>query len=70
MTSVETIYYSNMDSPIGKLLVAASDRGLRYVYFEKGSSALPQKKGEVWMESAEKVCPYEEQLRASFQQSF
>ncbi len=66
MPTLETIYYFNMDSPIGKLLVAASDQGLRYVYFEKGSSALPQKKGEVWIESAETVRPYEEQLRAYF----
>jgi methylated-DNA-[protein]-cysteine S-methyltransferase len=54
-----------MESPIGALLVAASERGLRYVYF-KNDGPLPQKKGEVWIESAEKVRPYEDQLRAYF----
>src|SRR6266852_281552 len=65
MPTVETIYFSRMESPIGKLLVAASDKGLRYVHFDK-SSVLPQKKGEVWIESAEKLRLYEDQLRAYF----
>ncbi len=65
MPTVETIYFSRMESPICKLLVAASDQGLRYVHFDK-SGVLPQKKGEVWIESAEKLRPYENQLRAYF----
>jgi len=65
MPTVETIYYSTMESPIGKLLVAASELGLRYVYFDK-ISQLPQRKGEVWIKSPEKVRAYEDQLRAYF----
>ncbi len=63
--TIETIYFSRMESPIGKLLVAASEQGLRYVYF-KNDGPLPQKKDEVWIESAEKVRPYEDQLQAYF----
>lgn len=65
MPSVQTIYFSFLDTPIGKLLLAATDQGLRYVHF---GGKLPEfSKGELWIESPAILRPYEEQLRAYFQ---
>lgn len=64
MSSPLAVYYSRMESPIGNLLLAATERGLRYVYF---GDALPKsKKWEVWIESSQMLRPYEEQLQAYF----
>lgn len=64
MSSPLAVYYSRMESPIGNLLLAATERGLRYVYF---GDALPKsKKWEVWIESPQLLRPYEEQLQAYF----
>ena len=65
MSAVQAVYYSRMKSPVGDLLVAATDHGLRYVHFLNGAMPKP-KKGEVWIESPEKVRPYQDQLQAYF----
>jgi methylated-DNA-[protein]-cysteine S-methyltransferase len=64
MQHPETIYYSRLETPAGKLLLAAGKNGLRCVQF---GGELPQhKKNQVWIESAEALRPYEEQLNAYF----
>jgi methylated-DNA-[protein]-cysteine S-methyltransferase len=54
-----------MDSPAGKLLLAAADQGLRFLIFDNGNTP-KKRKDEVWIESQEKLRPYEEQLQAYF----
>ena len=56
----ETFYYSRIDSPVGPLLLAVSERGLVALEFD-GRSIL---KG--WEESAEKTAPYARQLEEYF----
>ncbi len=53
MPAEKAVYFSHIDSPVGRLLIAATDDGLRYIYFE--GSEPKHKKGEVWIESAAKV---------------
>ena len=64
MHPAETLFYSRMETPAGKLLLAASERGLRYLHF--GGELPRPKKNEVWIESPEMLQPYEEQLKAYF----
>jgi methylated-DNA-[protein]-cysteine S-methyltransferase len=65
MSNPKAVYYSRMESPAGKLLLAATDQGLRFLLFDRGQ--LPRKrKEEVWIESQENLRPYEEQLQAYF----
>jgi len=59
------VYFSHIDSPVGRLLIAATDDGLRYIHFENGG--MPKhKKDELWVESPEKIKPYAGELRAYF----
>ena len=61
----KAVYFSHIDSPVGRLLIAATDDGLRYIHFENGG--MPKhKKDEVWVESAEKIKPYADELKAYF----
>lgn len=54
-----------MQSPVGPLLLAASENGLCCLQFHGG--ALPQgAQGEVWIESRAALRPYTQQLRAYF----
>src|SRR5437899_1686535 len=65
MSTPTAVYYSRMDSPAGKLLLAATDQGLRFLLFDRDE--LPRKhKDEVWIESQDRLRPYEDQLRAYF----
>ncbi|HXB20839.1 MAG TPA: methylated-DNA--[protein]-cysteine S-methyltransferase [Candidatus Solibacter sp.] len=65
MSNPKIVYYSRMESPAGRLLLAATDQGLRFLIFDK--SQMPKKcKDEVWIESQEKLRPYQEQLQAYF----
>ena len=58
------IHYCRMESPAGRLLLAATEKGLCGVHF---GGELPQaRKGEVWIESQEALRPYVEQLQAYF----
>ena len=66
MSAPVTVYYSRMDSPAGKLLLAATDRGLRFLLFDRGHLPKKSHKDEVWVESREKLAPYQKQLRAYF----
>jgi methylated-DNA-[protein]-cysteine S-methyltransferase len=64
MSAPRPVYYSYLETPIGKLLLAATETGLRYVHF--GGAQPPARKGEVWIESHDMLRPYEEQLQAYF----
>jgi O-6-methylguanine DNA methyltransferase len=67
MADLRTIYFSRMDSPVGKLLIAATDRGLCRLQFLEDGNALKMPKSEAWIESEEKMRPYREQIQAYFQ---
>ncbi len=65
MSGTSTIYFSVMQSPVGPLLLAAGENGLRYIQFHGGK--LPRAaQGEVWLESREFLRPFEEELIAYF----
>jgi methylated-DNA-[protein]-cysteine S-methyltransferase len=65
MQEVQTVHFSRIDSPVGPLLLAATDDGLRYLMFDRGTPPRPRR-GEVWIESPGALRAYEEQLRAYF----
>ncbi len=56
----ETLYYSRIDSPVGSLLLAVSDRGLVALEFGCGKIAAG------WVESPERTAPYARQLEEYF----
>jgi O-6-methylguanine DNA methyltransferase len=56
----ETIYYSRIDSPVGPLLLAVSQRGLVALEFGRGTM------GEGWVEAADRTAPYARQLEEYF----
>jgi methylated-DNA-[protein]-cysteine S-methyltransferase len=66
MAENTNVFFSTFNSSVvGPLLLAATEKGLRYVQFHKEN--LPQPgKGEVWIESREHLRPYEQQLEAYF----
>ncbi|HKD78400.1 MAG TPA: methylated-DNA--[protein]-cysteine S-methyltransferase [Candidatus Angelobacter sp.] len=65
MAGVTTIFFSVIQSPVGPLLIAATETGLRYLHFYRGKP--PQSAaGEVWIESSEKLRRYEEQISGYF----
>jgi methylated-DNA-[protein]-cysteine S-methyltransferase len=67
MEKAKAVYFSHLDSPIGRLLIAATDDGLRYIHFENdGMPKRRKNKDEIWIESAEKTKPYADELRAYF----
>src|SRR5215813_9676828 len=65
MARPRTVFFSVVDSPVGPLLIAATDRGLRCLQFHRGRHPRPPE-GEVWLESREQVRPYEQQISAYF----
>lgn len=65
MPELEKVYYQQMDSPVGPLLLAATDKGLRRLHFQRGDPARPGR-NEVWIESEIALRPYREQLLAYF----
>ena len=54
-----------MDSPAGPLLLAVTKNGLRCLQFFRGQMPAPGK-GEVWIESRERLLPYVLELEAYF----
>jgi methylated-DNA-[protein]-cysteine S-methyltransferase len=65
MPEGKTIFFSVMQSPVGPLLLAAGEDGLRHLQFHRGE--LPKAaKGEVWIESRERLEMYEQQIAAYF----
>jgi methylated-DNA-[protein]-cysteine S-methyltransferase len=65
MPGARTVRYSSMLSPVGPLLLGASDEGLCCLHFYKGELPKPEK-NELWIESDEALEPYKDQLYAYF----
>ena len=65
MAGANTLWFVRMRSPVGPLLLAASENGLRCLYFDRGS-LLPACPNEVWIRSRAALRPYTQQLRAYF----
>ena len=65
MPSPQAIYYGFFETPVGKLLLGASERGLRYIHF--GGQLPRPRRNELWIEAPAALQPYQEQLRAYFQ---
>ncbi len=60
MAAPESIYYSRIDSPVGPLPLAVSERGLVAVEFGRGEVAAG------WVESPVRIAPYVRQLEEYF----
>jgi O-6-methylguanine DNA methyltransferase len=65
MPEPEKVYYQQMDSPLGQLLLAATEKGLRRLHFQRGEPLRPGR-NELWIESGIALRPYQEQLLAYF----
>jgi methylated-DNA-[protein]-cysteine S-methyltransferase len=65
MAEKTTIYFSRIGSPAGPLLLAATGEGLRCLLFDRGKLP-PPGEDEVWIESQERLRPYQQQLEAYF----
>jgi len=59
---VETLYYSQMDSSIGRLNVAVSDKGLVVLAFDRDTFP-PKKSCYRWEESQEHTAPFIQEIR-------
>lgn len=60
-----TVWYLRLPSPVGPLLLAATEKGLRYLQFNAGP--LPRAaKSEIWLESQSALATYAGQLGAYF----
>lgn len=58
------MYYSHMDSPVGRLLLAADDAGIRLISFPTGSRTRTVEDG--WQESDEPFVETKRQMAAYF----
>lgn len=65
MAEAKTVFYSVVQSPVGPLLIAATEGGLRSLQFHRGGPPQPAP-GEQWMESSEPLRPYMQQINAYF----
>ena len=59
---METFYYSRMNSPVGPLLIVASDRGLVRLEFDRDPAKIPAN----GVNSDEKTAPYRWQVEEYF----
>jgi methylated-DNA-[protein]-cysteine S-methyltransferase len=59
------VHYARLQSPVGPLLLAATEKGLRCLHFDRGNLPKPGR-DEIWIESEEPLRPYVEQLLAYF----
>jgi methylated-DNA-[protein]-cysteine S-methyltransferase len=60
----EVIQYTRIDSPVGPLLLARSDRGLLKLEFDRGQ--LAEGAGQTWQESLEALSPWRRELDEYF----
>ncbi|MGC2195099.1 MAG: methylated-DNA--[protein]-cysteine S-methyltransferase [Terriglobales bacterium] len=63
---METLYYSQMESPIGALNVAVSEKGLVALEFDRGLFPPAKSKGLLWVESAAKTKTFRRELDEYF----
>jgi O-6-methylguanine DNA methyltransferase len=61
---METLYYSKIQSPVGPLFVAVSERGVVALEFDPGD--LPRSNSVRWVESEEKTRPFIRELEEYF----
>lgn len=65
MAEIRTIFFTVIESPAGPLLIAATEKGLRFLHFYRGN--LPQLSAEeVWVESRERLRSYEDEINSYF----
>jgi O-6-methylguanine DNA methyltransferase len=62
---LEAFSYSRIDSPVGSLLLAASDRGLVLLEFDRGTFP-PRRPQGSWNESESAIRPYVRELNEYF----
>jgi methylated-DNA-[protein]-cysteine S-methyltransferase len=65
MAEQTTVYFSRMDSPVGPLLLAATEKGLRRLHFDRCNQPVAAK-DEIWIESHQFLQPYVDQMNAYF----
>lgn len=66
MAEETTVYFVRLESsPVGPLLLAATEKGLRCLQFDRGTLPVTGK-NELWIESSERLQPYVAQLKAYF----
>jgi methylated-DNA-[protein]-cysteine S-methyltransferase len=65
VSEANTVFFSVMQSPVGPLLLAATENGLRRLQFHRGQLPQPAR-DEVWIESRERLLPYEKEINAYF----
>ncbi|MBZ5507703.1 MAG: methylated-DNA--[protein]-cysteine S-methyltransferase [Acidobacteriia bacterium] len=66
MQQETTVYFSRIEtSPAGPLLLAATEKGLRCLQFDRGKLPIASK-DERWIESRERLQPYADQITAYF----
>ena len=63
---METLYYSRMDSAIGPLNVAVSEKGLVALEFDRGQFPPRKNKQIIWEESRAKTKPFTRELEEYF----
>lgn len=60
---MENLYFTIWDSPIGRLLLAASEKGLVRLEFRSPKQKLPPSEGTTqWLKSADKLEPYRREV--------
>jgi len=59
---VETLYFSRMDSPVGRLLIGVSEKGLAILEFDRGQLSPKYS----WIESPERTAGYVRELEEYF----
>lgn len=63
---METLYYSRMESDIGPLHVAVSNKGLVALEFDRGQFPPKKNKNVIWEESRKKTEPFTRELEEYF----
>ena len=63
---METLYYSRMESDIGPLNVAVSNKGLVALEFDRGQFPPKKNKSVIWEESLKKTEPFTRELEEYF----
>src|SRR5690349_18950899 len=65
MSETKSVFFSVIESPVGPLLLAATEDGLRHLQFHRGQMPRPAK-GEVWIESRQHLAIYEQEINQYF----
>ncbi len=64
---MEILYYTTWDSPMGRLLLAASEKGLVRLEFRGGREGIPASDADTrWVEAPPKLEPYRRELGEYF----